>query len=154
MAAKGDRERLEPVAKMMYCDGRSLTAIEETLGVSRQSLTEWKEWGGWDAAKAAKDNYEAQLLTARDTIMVRITEAPLQAATHIDTLAKIDAILDRRAKAAREATEAIAKQKGEMFLAVVRDLIEFSRIGAPDLCSALQEHFDDLTQYGREKYAA
>lgn len=154
MAAKGDRERLEPVAKMLYCDGRSLTAIEDALGVSRQTLADWREWGGWDKAKAAKDNYEAQLLTARDTIMEQITAAPLQAGTYVDTLSKIDAILDRRAKAAREATDAIAKQRGEMFMAVVRDLIEFSRVAAPDLAAAIQEHFDDVMQYGREKYAA
>jgi len=83
-----------------------------------------------------------------------VTEAPLQAASYIDTLSKIDAIIDRRAKSQREATEAIARQKGEMFLAVVRDLIEFARVGAPDLSAALQEHFDDVMQYGREKYAA
>ena len=154
MAAKGDRERLEPVARQLYVDGKTLVAIEEILDVSRQTLAEWRDRGCWDKSKTAKDNYEAQLLQTRDTLMERITEAPLQAASYIDTLTKIDSILDRRAKSAREATEMIARQKGEMFLAVVRDLIEFSRVAAPDLCAALQEHFDDLMQYGREKYAA
>jgi hypothetical protein len=154
MASKGDRARLEPVARMMYLDNPNLTAIEETLDVSRQTLAEWREWGAWDKALAAKQNYEAQLVQVRDEIMLRITEAPLQAATYLDSLAKIEAILDRRAKSAREAAEAISRQKGEMFLAVVRDLIEFSRVAAPDLCTALQDNFDDLMQYGREKYAA
>lgn len=153
MAVKGDRERLEPVAKMLFCDGKSLTALEEILGVSRQTLADWKEWGAWDKAKAAKDTYEAQLLTARDTIMEQITAAPLQAGSYLDALAKIEAILDRRQKAAREAADAIARQKGEMFLALVKDLIEYGRGNAPELLAALEGNFDELVDYGRRKYA-
>lgn len=154
MAVKGDRARLEPVARQMFVDGQSLTSIEETLEVSRQTLSDWKEWGGWDKAKAAKDNYESQLVGVRDEIMMQITTAPLQSSSYLDALSKIESILEKRSRSAREASEAIARQKGEMFLAVVKDLIEFSRSGAPELCEALQEHFDDLMQYGREKYAA
>lgn len=154
MAVKGDRARLEPVARQMYVDGRSLTAIEETLEVSRQTLAEWRDWGGWDKAKAAKDHYEHQLVMVRDEIMQKIAEAPLQAATHLDSLAKIEAILDRRTRAAREAAEAIAHQKGEMFLAVVRDLIEFGRTHDPELVRAIEGNFDELITWGREKYAA
>jgi hypothetical protein len=154
MAGKGDRARLEPVARQLFVDGQSLVAIAETLDVSRQTLTEWKEWGGWDKAKAAKDQYELQLVTVRNEIMERVTEAPLQAGSYLDALSKIESILEKRSRSAREAADAIARQKGEMFLSVVRDLIEFSRDAAPDLCEALQEHFDDLMQYGREKYAA
>jgi hypothetical protein len=152
MAAKGDRSRLEPVARQMYIDGKSLTAIEETLDVSRQTLAEWKDWGGWDKAKAAKDNYEAQLLQARDTIMEQVTAAPLQAASYVDTLSKIDAIIDRRAKAAREASEVIARQKGEMFLDFVKGLIEYGGKHAPALVAAVEDNFDDLISWGRGKW--
>lgn len=154
MAAKGDRARLEPVARQMYVDGHSLTAIEETLGVSRQTLSDWKEWGGWDKSKAAKDNYEAQLVKVRDEIMQQITAAPLQSSSYLDALSKIEAILDKRSRSAREAADAIARQKGEMFLAVVKDLIEYGRIKSPDLLAAIEDNFDELVQYGREKYAA
>lgn len=155
MAAKGDRERLEPVARQLYVDGRSLTAIEEILGVSRQSLTEWKQWGDWDKAKAAKDNFEADLLETRDTMMQRVKEAPSQAVTYMDTVTKIDALLRHRAREAREAADAIAKQKGEMFLAVIRDLIDYAREnGNDELLNALQDNFDEIMQHGREKYAA
>lgn len=154
MAAKGDRERLEPVARMLYCDGKSLTAIEEILDVSRQTLTAWRDRGDWDKAKAAKDNYEADLVSMRDAIVEKIKSGVLPTSADLDALAKVDAIIDRRAKAVREASETLARQKGEMFLTIVRDLIEFSRVDAPELCAALQEHFDDLMQYGREKYAS
>jgi hypothetical protein len=136
----------------MFVDGKSLTAIEETLEVSRQTLAEWKEWGGWDKAKAAKDNYEAQLLQARDTIMEKVTEAPLQAAAYVDTLSKIDAIIDRRAKAQREATEAIARQKGEMFLDFVKGLIEYGGKHAPALVTAVEDNFDDIITWGKNKW--
>jgi hypothetical protein len=153
-AVKGDRARLEPVARQMFVDGQSLTAIAETLDVSRQTLSEWKDWGGWDKAKAAKDNYEAQLVRVRDEIMERVAEAPLQAASYLDSLAKIEAILDKRTRSAREAADAIARQKGEMFLQFIKDLIDYGGKHAPDLTAAIQDNFDDLIQWGREKYAA
>lgn len=154
MAGKGDRARLEPVARQMYVDGQSLVAIADTLDVSRQTLSDWKEWGGWDKAKAAKDNYEAQLVKVRDEIMGKVSEAPLQAGSYLDALSKIEAILDKRARSVRESTDAIARQKGEMFLAVVKDLIEYGRTNAPELLSALENNFDELVDYGRRKYAA
>lgn len=161
MAVKGDRARLEPVARQMYVDGQSLTAVEETLGVSRQTLAEWKgrtrrygdELDEWDKARAAKEGYEVQLLQVRDEIMLQITAAPLQASSYLDSLSKIEAILDRRSKSAREAADAIARQKGEMFLSVVKDLIEYGRANSPELFAALEENFDDLVQHGRERYA-
>lgn len=162
MAVKGDRARLEPVARQMYVDGQSLTAIEDALGVSRQTLAEWKgrtrRYGDdadeWDKARAAKEGYEAHLLEVRDEIMKEIKAKPLQANSYLDSLSKIEAILDRRSARTREAADAIARQKGEMFLAVVKDLIEYGRANSPELFAVLEENFDDLVQYGRERYAA
>ena len=163
MAAKGDRSRLEPVARMLFVEqGRTLTDIEETLGVSRQSLSEWKartriigeDQDEWDKARAAKEGYEAHLLQVRDTIMEQIRQAPLQAASYLDSLSKVEAIIDRRSRNAREAAERIAQQKGEMFLAFVRDLIEFGNKIDPDMTRVVENNFDDLIQWGRERYAA
>lgn len=154
MAVKGDRSRLEPVARQLYVDGQSLTAIEETLEVSRQTLSDWKEWGGWDKAKAAKDNYEAQLVQVREDIMVQITTAPLQSGSYLDALSKIEAILDKRTRAARDAADAIKRQRGEMFLQFIKDLIEFGGKHDQGLTEVIQDNFDDLIQWGREKYAA
>jgi hypothetical protein len=163
MAAKGDRARLEPVARMLYVEqGRTLTDIEETLSVSRQTLSEWKartrvygeELDDWDKARAAKEGYEAHLLTVRDEIMKQITAAPLQASSYLDSQSKVEAIIDRRARTARDAAERIAQQKSEMFLAFVRDLIEFGNKIDPALVTVIQDNFDDLIQWGKEKYAA
>jgi len=154
MAAKGDRAKLEPVARQMFVDGQSLVAIADTLEVSRQTLAEWKDYGGWDKAKAAKDNYEGQLVTVRDQLMERITEAPLQAASYLDSLTKIEAILDKRARSAREAADAITRQKGEMFLQFIKDFIEYSTKHDQLMAEYIQNNFDDIIQWGREKYAA
>lgn len=154
MAEKGARAKLEPVARQLFVDGQSLTAIGETLDISRQTLSEWKEWGAWDKAKAAKDNYEAQLVQVRDEIMIQVTASPLQAGSYLDALAKIEAILDKRTRAAREATEALVRQRGEMFLQFIKDLIDYGGKHAPDVTAAVQENFDDIIQWGREKYGA
>jgi len=153
MASKGDRARLEPVARQMFVDGQTLVAIEETLGVSRQTLADWKEWGGWDKAKASKDQYEHQLVKVRDEIMERVTEAPLQAASYLDSLAKIEAILDKRARNAREAADAVTRQKAEMFLQFIKDFIEYSSKHDQVMAEYIQGNFDDIIQWGRNKYA-
>jgi hypothetical protein len=133
-------------------DGQTLTAIAETLDISRQTLSEWREWGGWDKAKAAKDNYEANLVRVRDEIMEQVSAAPLQATSYLDALSKIEAILDKRARAAREATDAIARQRSEMFLQFIKDLIDYGGKHAPEVTTAIQDNFDDIIQWGREKY--
>jgi hypothetical protein len=65
MAEKGARIQLEPVARQMYIDNKSLTYIEEALGVSRQTLSVWKgqtkkpneDLDEWDKARARKANF-------------------------------------------------------------------------------------------------
>lgn len=65
MAEKGARTQLEPVARQMFIDGKSLTAIETELGVSRQTLSAWKgltkkpgeDLDEWDKARARKANF-------------------------------------------------------------------------------------------------
>lgn len=167
MAEKGVREKLEPVARQMYVDGQSLTAIAETLGVSRNTLTEWKartkapseDRDDWDKAREMKRGFEHRLEAIRDGIMQEIEETTLVSIKNVspalfDSLSKVDALLDRNRKAAREAQDAIARQRGEMFLQFIRDLIEYGGKHDQGLTEVIQENFDDLIQWGREKYAA
>lgn len=167
MAEKGVREKLEPVARQMFIDGQSLTAIAETLGVSRNTLTEWKartkapseERDDWDKAREMKRGFEHRLESIRDGIMQEIEETTLVSIKNVspalfDSLSKVDALLDRNRKAAREAQDAIARQRGEMFLQFIRDLIEYGGKHDQGLTEVIQENFDDLIQWGREKYAS
>ncbi|MBC7964240.1 MAG: DUF1804 family protein [Steroidobacteraceae bacterium] len=172
MAEKGARAQLEPVARQMYIEGQSLTAIAETLDVSRNTLTDWKgrtKRGGalggaevadeWDKAREVKRGFEHRLEAIRESIMGEIEETTLISIKNVspalfDSLSKVDALLDRNRKAAREATDAIARQRGEMFLQFIKDLIEYGGRHAPEVTTAMQANFDDLIQWGREKYAA
>lgn len=167
MAEKGARAQLEPVARQMYVEGQSLTAIAETLDVSRNTLTDWKartkapssDLDEWDKAREVKRGFDQRLEAIRESIMNEIEESALASIKNVspamfDSLSKVDALLDRNRRAAREATDAIARQRGEMFLQFIKDLIEYGGKHAPGLTAEIQDNFDDLIQFGREKYAA
>ena len=167
MAEKGVRAQLEPVARQMYVEGQSLTAIAETLDVSRNTLTDWKartkaptaDLDEWDKAREVKRGFEQRLEAIRESIMGEIEETALASIKNVspalfDSLSKVDALLDRNRKAAREATDAIARQRGEMFLQFIKDLIEYSGKHDQIMADYIQGSFDDIIQWGREKYAA
>ena len=167
MAEKGARAQLEPVARQMYVEGQTLTAISEALDVSATTLTAWKarskspsdDQDEWDKARELKRGFDQRLEKLRDGIIREIEETAAVSIKNVspalyDSLSKVDALLDRNRKAAREATDAIARQRGEMFLQFIKDLIEYGSKHAPELTDAIQDNFDDLIQFGREKYAA
>lgn len=167
MAEKGARAQLEPVARQMYIEGQSLTAISEALDVSRNTLTEWKgrtkspssDLDEWDKAREMKRGFDQRLEKMRDDIAREIEESIAVSAKNVppalyDSLSKVDAMLDRSRRAAREATDAIARQRGEMFLQFIKDLIEYGSKHDEAITAAIQDNFDELIQWGREKYAA
>lgn len=167
MAEKGVRAQLEPVARQMFVEGQSLTAIAEALDVSRNTLTDWKgrtkapndDRDEWDKAREVKRGFEQRLEAIRESIMAEIEESALASIKNVspamfDSLSKVDALLDRNRKSAREATDAIARQRGEMFLQFIKDLIEYGGKHDELITTAIQDNFDELIQWGREKYAA
>jgi predicted DNA-binding protein YlxM (UPF0122 family) len=167
MAEKGARAQLEPVARQMYVEGQSLTAIAEALDVSRNTLTDWKArtkapndaLDEWDKAREMKRGFDQRLEKIRDGIMQEIEETSLVSVKNVssalfDSLSKVDALLDRNRRAAREATDAVARQRGEMFLQFIKDLIEYGSKHDEAITAAIQDNFDELIQWGREKYAA
>lgn len=167
MAEKGARAQLEPVARQMYVEGQSLTAIAETLDVSRNTLTDWKsrtkapadDRDEWDKAREMKRGFEQRLEAIRESIMAEIEETTAVSIKNVspalfDSLSKVDALLDRNRKAARDATDAIARQRGEMFLQFIKDLIEYGSKHDEMITAVIQDNFDDLIQWGRDKYAA
>lgn len=120
MAEKGARARLEDVAFRMYADGHGLTDIQDALGVSRQTLSEWKsrtkrpgeEADEWDRAREQKrsnirrlkDLFENQLEYLEGLSPVQRTPGQM------DTLSKLGALVEKwdkmeRVKAAVETVE-------------------------------------------------
>lgn len=62
---KGIKTQLEPVARQMFIDGKTLSSIEQELGVSRQTLSAWKgltkkpseDLDEWDKARERKTTF-------------------------------------------------------------------------------------------------
>ncbi len=128
MAEKGARAQLEPVARQMYIEGQSLTAIAETLDVSRNTLADWKgrtkapndDLDEWDKARKQKstnirrlkDMFENQLEYLESINAVQRT-APM-----MDTLSKLGALIEKWDKMERvqAAVETVEKEAAAMEL--------------------------------------
>ncbi len=124
MAAKGDKARLYDVALRMYVDGSSLTAIEETLGVSRQTLSAWKadskrlsdELDAWDRGRKQKQDGAQRVLSLYYREMAFLEEQPAGSLSpaQIDMLAKLGALVvkweQREEKIRRSEREKLQKK--------------------------------------------
>ncbi|MFA6290219.1 MAG: hypothetical protein WC637_00480 [Victivallales bacterium] len=102
MAEKGAYAQLEPVARQMFIDGKSLTAIEAELSVSRQTLTAWKaktkkpneDLDEWDKARTRKATFglrmeallERELTHAEDRLPGAIDSATMDSLTKLGSL--------------------------------------------------------------------
>lgn len=167
MAEKGARAKLEPLARQLYVDGQSLKEVSETLDVSENTLRDWKartrsaayDLDEWDRAREVKRGFDLRLEKIRDDIMREIEESAAVSIKSVspalyDSLSKVDALIERNRKSAQAAQDAIVKQRSEMFLQFVKDLIEFGQHHDQGLTLVIQDNFDDIIQWGREKYAA
>lgn len=128
MAAKGDRARLEDVAFRLYADGHSLTEIADSLGVSRQTLSDWKartkrpgdEWDEWDRAREQKrsnirrlkDLFENQLEYLEGLSPAQRTPGQM------DTLSKLGALVEKWDKMERvqAAVDTVEKDAADLQL--------------------------------------
>ena len=162
MAEKGARARLEPIALRMYAEGQSLTALEEALGVSRQTLSDWKgrtrrpgeDLDDWDRAREQKRSTGRRLaaLLERELEYAEETAAGQIGPQTLDGISKLGALVQRFEQAEREAALKSTAQRSALFLDFVKDLIEFGGRHDAELVRAVENNFDDLIQWGREKY--
>ena len=149
MAEKGARAQLEPVARQMFIDGKSLTAIEELLGVSRQTLTTWKgqtkkpseEFDEWDKARTRKANFGIRMeaLLERELTFAEDRQPGALAGTSLDNLTKLGSLVvkfrleEARKKIIGEAAdraEETAKQEGvteETLKKIRRDVLKMAQ---------------------------
>jgi hypothetical protein len=103
MAVKGDRARLYDVAMRMYTDGASLTDIEATLGVSRQTLSAWKadtrrpgdDQDLWDKGRAQKIDGVQRILNLYYRELGALEEQPAGSlsSTQVDAISKLGALV-------------------------------------------------------------
>lgn len=164
MAEKGARAKLEPIARRMYVDGSSLEEISATLDVSRQSLSDWKgrtrkpgeDSDEWDRAREQRQSTGQRLknLLQRELEYAEETDAGRLSPQTLDGISKLGALVQRFEQAEREALLKSTAQRAALFLDFVRDLIEYGTRHDAQLVTVLEDNFDDLMQWGREKYQA
>jgi len=128
MAEKGARTQLEAVARQMFVDGKSLTAIEASLGVSRQTLSAWKgqtkrpdeEFDEWDKARARKAAFGLRLeaLLDRELTFAEERQPGAIGGASLDNLTKLGSLVVRfrevegRKGKLEETTAAKVKKEG------------------------------------------
>jgi hypothetical protein len=103
MAEKGDKARLYDVAMRMYVEGSSLTDIEAALGVSRQTLSQWKgdskrpsdEFDEWDRGRSQKRNNVQRLRDLFDRELTAMEETAAGGLNHVtvDAISKLGALV-------------------------------------------------------------
>lgn len=103
MAEKGDKARLYDVAFGMYRSGKSLTEIEAALGVSRQTLGQWKadskrpsdEFDAWDQARAQKRDGLQRVLDLYYRELGALEEMPAGSlsSANVDAISKLGALV-------------------------------------------------------------
>lgn len=163
MASKGDKERLYDVAFLMYTqDGKSLTDIEQAIGVSRQTLSRWKNdtltpgerLDEWDKTREQKRSYVQRLRAVLDKelgYMEGLPPGQIPPAL-ADGITKIGLLSQKLETAEREAQLKSAAMRSAMFLDFVRDVIEFFAGHEPVVVQHIEDNFDDLIQWGRNRY--
>ena len=124
MPEKGARTQLEPVARQMYIDGQSLTAIEAALDVSRQTLAAWKgstkkpneELDEWDKARQRKANFALRMeaLLERELTFAEEREPGAIGGASLDNLTKLGSLVVKfRLEEARKQTITEAADRAE-----------------------------------------
>jgi hypothetical protein len=151
MAEKGARVQLEPVARQMFIDGNSLSAIEEALGVSRQTLATWKgqtkkpseEFDEWDKAKTRKANFgiRMEVLLERELTFAEERQPGAIDGGSLDNLSKLGSLVVKF-----RATEGGATyDKAKVFLENIQWIVAWLKDNDPEGLKILATDFDAMT---------
>jgi len=151
MAEKGARAQLEPVARQMYVDGKSLTTIEEAIGVSRQTLSIWKgqtkrqdeEFDEWDKARARKASFGIRIeaLLERELTHAEERQPGAVEGTSLDNLSKLGALV---VKFRALESQGSGYDKAKVFLETVQWQIAWMREHDPEGLNVLAADFDAM----------
>lgn len=151
MAEKGARARLEPIASRMYAEGKTLEAIAEDLGVSRQTLSDWKsrtrrpgeDLDDWDKSREQKRSNVQRLraLFDRELTALEKTRAGEMSAMSLDAITKLGTLVQRWEQAETGPTY----DRPRVFLENLQFIIGWLRENDPEGLKVLAESFDPLT---------
>ncbi len=151
MAAKGDKARLYDVAMRMYAEGAGLTAIEEALSVSRQTLSQWKadskrpsdELDEWDRARQQKRNNAQRLrdLFDRELGEIENTSPGQVTAVSLDAVTKLGTLVQRW----EQMETGPSFDRPKVFLENLQWIAGWLRENDPEGLKVLATNFDALT---------
>lgn len=167
MASKGDRAKLEPLARLRYIETGNLTQVAEELDVSRVTLTSWKnstlkpgeEFDEWDKAREQKaSNVERlRVLFNREMIALENSEAGSLNPATLDGLAKLGTLIQRWEKMEEEArqreTAGAEFDRPAVFLENLEWLGKYLKENDPAGLKVLAENFDHLIMQFKAEHA-
>ncbi|OPY15623.1 MAG: hypothetical protein A4E66_00027 [Syntrophus sp. PtaB.Bin001] len=152
MAEKGARVQLEPLARQMYVDGKSLTAIEADLGVSRQTLSSWKsqtkkpgeEFDEWDKARSRKASFGLRMeaLLERELTFAEERQPGAIEGCTLDNLSKLGALV---VKFKAVESQGAGYDKAKVFLENLQWVAAWLRENDPEGLKVLASNFDAMT---------
>jgi len=163
MAVKGERAILEPQARLLFGDGKGISEISETLGVSETSLYRWKsesrvpgeDMDGWEKDRFQKRSvaerimglFLRELKAAED-----MAEGSVSSATG-DSLAKLGSLAVRWAEVERSASgKALDIDRPKIFLENLEWLARALQETDPEGLKVLARNFDQLTVKFKAEY--
>jgi hypothetical protein len=151
MAEKGARTQLEPVARQMFIDGKSLTDIEAALDVSRQTLAAWKgstkkpseEFDEWDKARARKASFGLRMeaLLERELTFAEDKQPGAIDGGTLDNLSKLGALVVKF----RSTDNGATYDKAKVFLENLQWIVAWVRGNDPEGLKVLAADFDAMT---------
>jgi hypothetical protein len=152
MAEKGARTQLEAVARQMYIDGKSLTAIEAELAVSRQTLSVWKgltkkpneELDEWDKARERKACMALRMeaLLERELTFAEERQPGAIEGASLDNLSKLGALV---VKFKAVEGQGAGYDRAKVFLENLQWMVSWLRENDPEGLKTLACDFDAMT---------
>lgn len=152
MAEKGARITLEPVARQMYVEGKKLEEIVVALGVSRQSLSDWKsrtkvpgeDKDEWDKARERKASFGLRMetLLERELTYAESRQAGAVEGGTLDNLSKLGALV---VKFKTIENTGSGFDKGKVFLENLQWMVSWLRENDPEGLKTLAVDFDAMT---------
>lgn len=151
MAEKGAKAKLYDLAFRLYAEGKSLSEIELTLEVSRQTLSAWKaeskrpgdEFDDWDKARKLKRSNVQRLrdLFDRELTALEESRAGDMSAVSLDAITKLGTLVQRW-----ETTEnGLTYDRPKVFIENLQFIAGWLRENDPEGLKVLALSFDELT---------
>lgn len=157
MAQKGDRAKLEPIARQRYIETGNLTQVADELGVSRQTLSDWKNrtrrpdeaQDEWDRAREHKRSNVERLraLFDRELTALEDSSAGNMSAMSLDAITKLGTLVQRWEVAEKSPTY----DRPRVFLENLQFVAGWLRDNNPEGLKALAESFDAVTLAFKEE---